>query len=124
MGTLRMSISVNPSSDALSTLQSLLQSVANSAGNVAGIGPVGDWLTSAGKGAAQGSGATTAGAQAFGMAPPPFPDGTMAALISLKSQDSSGSGGPQSLFGGLDTDGNGAISQSEFESALNTSGVD
>lgn len=98
--------------------------MANSAGNVAGIGPVGDWLTSAGNDAAQSAGATTAGAQAFGMAPPPFPDGTMAALIALKSSDGNGAGGPQGLFGRLDSDGDGQISQSEFESALSSSGVD
>jgi hypothetical protein len=117
-----MSISVGSSSDALSYIQSLLQSVGNVAGNAAGVGPVGDWLASAVDSAKQGASGATAAPQAFGMAPPPFQDGTMAALIALKGQDAGGS--VQSLFSKLDTDGDGKISQSELETALGSSGVD
>jgi hypothetical protein len=122
-----MSVAIGSSSDALSTLQSLLQTAGNLAGNTAGVGPVGDWLASAGTSGAQGSGASSSAAPAFGMAPPPFKDSTMAALIALKGQDagsSNGTGSAQSLFAKLDTDGDGKVSQSELESALNPSGVD
>ena len=121
-----MSFAIGSSSDALSTIQSLLQSVGNAAGNAAGVGPVGDWLASAGKAAGQGGGAS-ANPQAFGLAPPPFKDSTMAALIALKGQDagsSNGTGGAQGLFSKIDTDGDGKITQSELESALGGSGVD
>jgi len=123
-----MSISIGSSSDAMSYIQSLLQSVGNLAGNAAGVGPVGDWLKAAGDGAgAAASGGQTAAQQAFGMAPPPFKDSTMAALIALKGQDSgaaNGAGSAQSLFSKIDTDGDGKITQSELKSALSPSGVD
>ena len=122
-----MSFAIGSSSDALSTIQSLLQSVGNAAGNAAGVGPVGDWLASAGKGASTAAGGAAAGKQPFGMAPPPFPDGTMAALIALKGQDTTGANGTgsaQGLFAKLDTDGDGKVSQSELEGALSPSGVD
>jgi hypothetical protein len=118
-----MSMSVNSSSGALSALQLLLQSVTNMAGNAAGIGPVGDFLGEAANGATASNG-SAAGSQPFGIAPPPFADGTMAALIGLKGQDASGSGSPQGLFASLDSDGDGKVSQSEFETALSSSGVD
>lgn len=122
-----MSISATSSSDASSYLQSLLQSLGNIAGNAAGVGPVGDWLASAGNSASTGAAASGGGAgpQAFGMAPPPFKDSTMAALIALKGQDGNAAGGSaQSLFAKLDADGDGKVSQSELESALSPSGVD
>lgn len=118
-----MSMSVNSSSGALSALQLLLQSVTNMAGNATGIDPVGDFPGEASNGATASNGAP-AGSQPFGMAPPPFADGTMAALIALKGQDASGSGSPQGLFASLDSDGDGKVSQSEFETALSSSGVD
>src|SRR6185312_1010213 len=108
-----MSISVSSSTDALSTLQSLLQSVANTAGNVAGIGPVGDFLADAAKSTAPTSGQTTS-ARPFGMTSHPLPPEAMAALIALKSKDGSGSG----------TGAGGGINQSDFEAALSPSGVD
>jgi hypothetical protein len=117
-----MSMSVNSTSDALSYIQSLLQSVGNIAGNAAGVGPVGDWLASAVDSAKQGASGTTAGTQAFGPAPPPFKDDTMAALIALKGQDTGGSA--QTLFAKLDTDGDGKVSASEFKTALGSSDVD
>lgn len=116
-----MSMSVGSTSDALANLGSLLQSVANTAGRVAGVGPVGDFLAGIAKSASGSSGAAPS-AQAFGMAPQPFPDNTMAALIALKGQDTGGSA--QSPFATLDTDGDGGISKSELENALGSSGVD
>lgn len=51
--------------------------------------------------------------------------GTLAALISLQGQGGAGAANTASgLFGKLDADGNGAIGQSEFESALGSAGVD
>src|SRR6185312_5479119 len=117
-----MAISATSSSDALTYLQSLLQTAGNLAGNAAGVGPVGDWMASADTGGSQTAGAASAGQQTFGMAPPPFKDGTMAALIALKGQDTGGSA--QSLFAKLDTDGDGKVSQSELETGLSPSGVD
>src|SRR5689334_15087049 len=117
---LRMSISATSSSDALSTIQSLLQSVANTAGNVAGIGPVGDILADVAQGAS-GSKPGGGAAHTFGPAPHPFPDGTMAALIALKSQDT---GGAHNLFDKLDSDGNGAIGKDELDKAVGQSGAD
>jgi len=117
-----MSMSVSSSSDALSSLQSLLQQVTNLAGNVAGVGPVGDWLASAANAATPGAGGASGATQPFGKAPLPFPDTTMAALIALKGQDTGGSA--QGLLSKLDTDGDGTVSQSEFEAALGGAGVD
>jgi hypothetical protein len=120
-----MSMSVGSSSDALSYIQSLLQSLANTAGNVAGVGSIGDMFAGASTDGASGS-PTQSGTStsAFGPAPPPFQNGTMAALIALQGQNTTGAGGAQSLFGKLDSDGDGAVSKSEFEGALGQSGVD
>jgi len=120
-----MSMSVGSSSDALSYIQSLLQSLANTAGNVAGVGSIGDMFAGASTDGASGS-PTQSGTStsAFGPAPPPFQNGTMAALIALQGQNTTGAGGAQSLFGKLDSDGDGAVSKSEFEDALGQSGVD
>ena len=120
-----MSMSVGSSSDALSYIESLLQSLANTAGNVAGVGSIGDMFAGASTDGASGS-PTQSGTStsAFGPAPPPFQNGTMAALIALQGQNTTGAGGAQSLFGKLDSDGDGAVSKSEFEGALGQSGVD
>ena len=53
-----------------------------------------------------------------------FDPGTMAALLSLQDQSATGTQGPSQFFAKLDTDGNGQISQSEFETALGSDGVD
>ena len=53
-----------------------------------------------------------------------FDPGTMAALLALQDQSATGTQGPSQLFGSLDTDGSGQISQSEFETALGNDGVD
>ena len=51
-----MAISATSSSDALTYLQSLLQTAGNLAGNAAEVGPVGDWMASAGTGGSQTAG--------------------------------------------------------------------
>ena len=57
--------------------------------------------------------------------PGQFDSGTLATLISLQGQGSAGaSNAATGLFAKLDADGNGAISKSEFESALSGAGVD
>ena len=50
----------------------------------------------------------------------------MAALISLQGQSANGvtAQSPSQLFSKLDSDGDGSISKSEFESALGGAGVD
>jgi EF-hand domain pair len=55
---------------------------------------------------------------------PPFDPGMLASLISLQGQQSNGTNGASGLFAKLDTDGDGKISQTEFESALAADGVD
>jgi len=56
---------------------------------------------------------------ASGTNPPPFSADMMQALFSVQGdQASSGMSGLQSLFGQFDADGNGQISQSEFEKAI------
>ena len=122
-----MSMSVGSSSDALSYIQSLLQSLANTAGNVAGVGPLGDMFAGASADGSTGSGAQSATpSSTFGPAPPPFQNGTMAALIALQGQGqgANGAGSAQSLFSTLDSDGDGSISKSELETALGKSGVE
>jgi hypothetical protein len=96
-----MSMSISSAADASSTIQSLLQSLGNVAGNAAGIGPVGDWLAAAGKGAgtSANTGAGQPPAQSFGVSPPPFQNGTMAALIALKSQDGQAAADPNGAAG-------------------------
>ena len=119
-----MSMSVGSSSSALSYIQSLLQSLANTAGNVAGVGPLGDMLASASTDGAAGTNAqSSASTGSFGPAPPPFQNGTMAALIALQGQNTNGAGGAQSLFSSLDSDGDGKISQTELETALGKANV-
>lgn len=119
-----MSMSVGSSSSALSYIQSLLQSLANTAGNVAGVGPIGDMLASAATDGAAGTNAqSSASTGSFGPAPPPFQNGTMAALIALQGQNTNGAGGAQSLFSTLDSDGDGKISQTELETALGKANV-
>jgi hypothetical protein len=56
-----------------------------------------------------------------GGAPPPFQSDTLSALLSLQG---TGGSGTSSLFSQLDTDGDGAISKTDFEKALDSSGVD
>jgi hypothetical protein len=114
-------MSVNSTSNALSYIQNLLQSMSSGVGGAASTDPL-DNLSQLFSGSpADSSTNQTSTTNAFGPSPPPFSDGTMAALMALQGQ---GANGSQSLFSQLDTDGNGSISKSEFESALGQAGVD
>lgn len=123
-----MSMSVGASSNALSYLQQLVQQGAAGASGAANAGdPLSTLLQSlAGSGAPTDSSttATTPGTGSSGCSS--FDAGTMAALISLQGQPATGIGAqsPSPLFAKLDTDGDGQISQSEFETALGCDGVD
>jgi hypothetical protein len=116
-----MSLSVSSSSSALSYVQSLMQS--GSAGSIASADPLagleqmisgltGSDSSSGGASAPSGSGATSQ----------PFQSSTMAALLSVQGQG--GTGQSPGLLSQMDTDGNGSISASEFESTLGSDGVD
>jgi hypothetical protein len=116
-----MSLSVSSSSSALSYLQSFFQSGSTSGTTstdpLMGLeqmisGLTGSGASSGGPSAPSGSGATTQ----------PFQSGTLAALLSLQGQG--GTGQSSGLLSKLDTDGDGTISKSEFESALGSAGVD
>jgi len=115
-----MSMSVGASSNALSYLQSLLAQ--GSAAGVPGIGDLSGLLE--GLSGAGASDPTVAPASTTGASGSSFDSGTMAALISLQGQSASGSGGPAGLFAALDTNGDGSISKTEFETALANDGVD
>jgi len=116
-----MSMSVDVSSNALSYLQSLLAEGTAAVGNVPAIGSLSSLL-----GDLSGSGATTdpTPAATAGSSGSSFDCGTMAALISLQGQSANGNSGPGSLFAALDSNGDGSISQSEFETTLTSDGVD
>lgn len=116
-----MFMAIGAASSALSYLQSLLAQGTSGAGGTTAsplstlLGDVsGSNDTSSGQGGATGTGPST----------PTFDPGMMAALISLQGQGTDGSQGPSSLFSQLDTDGNGQISESEFETVLGNDGVD
>jgi hypothetical protein len=129
-----MSMSVGASSNALSYLQSLMQgalgagnsaasSDATAASNplspllqaLSGFGVATEQPTPA---AASTNGTTGSGGSAFG-------PGTMAALLSLQDQSATGATAqtPSSLFSKLDTDGDGQVIKSEFETALTGAGA-
>jgi hypothetical protein len=122
-----MSMLVNSTSSALSYIQTLLQSMSSGVGAAASTDPL-DSLSQLFSGSpANGSTNQTSTTNAFGPSPPPFSSGTMAALMALQGQGANGAtgtGGAQGLFSQLDTDGDGSISKTEFESALGQSGVD
>ena len=122
-----MSMAVNSTSNALSYIQTLLQSMSSGVGGAASTDPLDNLSQLLSGSPADGSSNQTSPQSTFGPSPPPFASGTMAALMALQGQGAggaSGSGGPQSLFSQLDTDGDGSISKTEFESALGQSGVD
>ena len=125
-----MSMSVGASSNALSYLQQLLQQGAAGVTDAASASdPLSALLQSlSGSGATPDPSATSAAsaATAPGSGCSSFDTGTMAALISLQGQSATGIGAqsPSQLFAKLDTNGDGQISQSEFESALGAAGVD
>ncbi len=73
------------------------------------------------------TGGSSSGGQASavtgsGQGAPALSSGTLAALIAMQGQD--GANGKGGIFAKLDTDGNGSISQSEFETAAGKAGVD
>ena len=127
-----MFIPIGAASSALSYLQSLLAMGASGAGDANGANPISTLLdgqsgsdptTSAPPPATASTGSTSGSNQ------PTFDAGMMAALISLQSQQSQSTSGaapqgPSQLFAKLDTDGDGQISKSEFETALGSDGVD
>ena len=119
-----MSMLVNSTSNALSYIQSLLQSMSSGVGAAASTDPLDNVSQLLSGSPADGSTNQTSTTNAFGPSPPPFSSGTMAALVALQGQGANGAGGPQGLFSQLDTDGDGSVSKTEFESALGQSGVD
>jgi hypothetical protein len=121
-----MSMSVGASSDALAYLQQLLQQgTAGASKSTGAADPLSELIqTLSGSGSdtdpLTAPPSTAAGSGASGV--PPFGSGTMAQLLSLQNQ--SAKGPEQAFFSKLDTDGDGAISKSEFESAASKAGVD
>ena len=67
---------------------------------------------------------TTSNPPASSGTQPAFDSGMLASLLSLQSQQSGGTTGKSGLFSQLDTDGDGQISKTDFESALSADGVD
>jgi hypothetical protein len=125
-----MSMSVGASSSsALSYLQQLLQQGQAGAGDAINasdpLSMLMQEISGDGSSLGQTSTAATSGA-ATGSSVPPFGTDTMSALISLQGQSaSSGSARSpeQAFFSKLDADGDGQISQSEFENAASKVGV-
>jgi hypothetical protein len=119
-------MSVGASSDALAYLQQLLQQgTAGASKSTGAADPLSELMqTLSGSGSdtdpLTAPPSTAAGSGASGV--PPFGSGTMAQLLSLQNQ--SAKGPEQAFFSKLDTDGDGAISKSEFESAASKAGVD
>jgi hypothetical protein len=121
-----MSMSVGASSDALAYLQQLLQQgTAGASKSTGAADPLSELMqTLSGSGSDTDSltspeSNTPAGSGASGV--PPFGSGTMAQLLSLQGQDKTSP--EQAFFSKLDTDGDGTISKSEFESAASKAGV-
>jgi EF-hand domain pair len=112
---------------ALSYLTALLQSSTANTGGASGSDPLSALTQAFTGGGADGNGdQSAASTQQTGSPPPPFDPGMLAALISLQSQSGANASGqgPAGLFAKLDADGNGQISQTEFENALGAGGVD
>ena len=118
-----MSMSVGASSNALSYLQSLLAQGTAGAGIAASADPLSSLLGSL-SGAPADAPACAPASTATAAATSTFDPGTLAALISLQGQLTNGAQGPSSLFAKLDSNGDGQVSQSEFETALGNAGVD
>lgn len=120
-----MSMSVSSSSDAMSYLQSLMQAGTGGVSSAAGADPLTD-LDQIFDGSAGSGGQQKASSNMLGASTTPFQSGTLASLISLQGQSGADAAGqsPSDLFAKTDADGNGQISQSEFENALGGAGVD
>jgi hypothetical protein len=122
-----MSMSVGASSNALSYLQSLLAQGTAGAGITTSVGnPLSELLQTL-------TGSSPAADPSSSAPPPPssaagssFGADTMAALISMQGQSTTGvtAQSPSQLFAKIDTNGDGQISKSEFEGALSGLGVD
>jgi hypothetical protein len=116
-----MSLSIGASSNVLSTLQSLLTQGTAAIGDAASSGsPLAALFQSLSGASPAPQSPTTAG----GSASPgsSFGADTMAALLSLQGQPAGGTTA-QSPFAKLDSNGDGKIGKSEFESALGNAGV-
>ena len=115
-----MSLSIGASSNVLSSLQSLLtQGIAGIGDAVSSGSPLSALFQSlSGSSPAPQSPTTAAGVSAPGST---FGAGTMAALLSLQGQPATGTTA-QSLFSKIDSNDEGQISKSEFESALGNVG--
>lgn len=114
-----MSISVGAASNALSYLQSLL------AQGTAGAGTATDPLSYLlGNSSGAPDAATAAPAANGASASASFDPGTLAALLSLQDQSANGAQGASSLFSQLDANGDGQISQTEWDTALGNAGID
>jgi EF-hand domain pair len=124
-----MSMSVGASSNALSYLQQLLQQgTPGASGAAAASDPLSVLMQSlSGASVTSGQAAPVAAAAGGSCSSSflPFGTSTMAALISLQGQSASGltAQSPSQLFSKIDTDGDGKISQSEFETALTGAGA-
>lgn len=116
-----MSVSIGASSNALSYLQSLLAQGTAGIGDAASSGgPLAALFQSlSGSSPAAQPPATAGGSSAPGAT---FGADTMAALLSLQGQPASGTTA-QSLFSKIDSNGDGQIDKSKFESALGSAGV-
>ncbi len=122
-----MSMSVGATSNPLAYLESLLAQGSSGTSGAANANPLstllGEWsgsdATTGSPPPAVASTGTTGGPSSTSLDP-----GTMAALLALQDQSATGTQGPSQLFSELDTNGDGQISQSEFETALGNDGVD
>jgi hypothetical protein len=117
-----MFMAVGAASGVLSSLQSLLAHGTAGTGSTANADPLSSLLGSLSGAGSDGDTKPPAASTGNAAPKPSFDPGTMAALLSLQGQ-----GGPQRsspLFAKLDTDGNGQIGKTEFETTLGNAGVD
>src|SRR6266571_3536301 len=120
-----MSMSVGASSNALAYLQQLLQQGTAGTSSTGAADPLSELmqtLSGSGSGADSTSSTSTTAAGSGSSSCPAFGSSTMAQLLSLQNQ--SGTSPEQAFFSKLDTDGDGKISKTEFESAASKAGAD
>jgi len=120
---------ITAAAGALSCLTSFLQSSTANIGASSASDPLSALTQSVTGGDADGDGDQSGAppAAGTGASGPAFDPGVLAALVALQSQQAgagTGATGPSGLLSQLDTNGDGQISQSEFESALGSNGVD